>query len=408
MAMLAKLAWRNIWRNRRRTLITLMSVFFAVILSTLMMSMKEGMYARMMDSMIGSFTGYVQVQSVAYLPDRSLDDALLLSDSIAQAIAETKGATGWVPRIESFALAASDQTTKGAMVVGIDPVAEQAHTDMASRVSEGGYLNADDKAVLIGSGLARKLGLTVGDTVVLMGMGYQGSTAAGKYPIKGLVKFGNPELSKQLVVMPLKEAQWYYGAEGMCTDIVVLMDKADHAKKVATALGPHLPSGLVAHDWEVLMPDLKNMIETDRKEGYVFMFVLYMVISFGIFGTMLMMLAERMHEFGVLVAVGMKRWRLALMFWLEVLMLALLGSVLGMVGALPVVSWFYYFPITFGEGEEFAKMFEEYGMEPVMQSTVDIGVFATQAVVVALITSVIALYPMMRISRLKAIEAMRG
>jgi putative ABC transport system permease protein len=128
------------------------------------------------------------------------------------------------------------------------------------------------------------------------------------------------------------------------------------------------------------------MIETDRVEGYVFMFILYLVISFGIFGTMLMMLAERMHEFGVLVAVGMKRWRLAAVFWLEVVMLSLLGAALGMVGALPVVGWFYYFPITFGEGEEFAKMFEEYGMEPVMQASVDFGVFATQAAVVAMIT----------------------
>lgn len=406
--MLAKLAWRNIWRNKRRTAITLMSVFFAVILSTLMMSMKEGMYARMMDSMVGAYSGYVQVQSVTYLPDRSLDDALLLSDSITAAITATGHVTGWVPRIESFALAASNETTKGAMVVGIDPAAEKNHTDMASRVSEGEYLLPDDRAVLIGSGLAKKLGLAVGDTLVLMGMGYQGSTAAGKFPVKGLVKFGSPELSKQLVVMPLKEAQWYFGAEGMSTNIVVLIDHSDNAQKVASALDQTLPSGLVAHDWEVLMPDLRNMIATDRKEGYVFMFILYMVISFGIFGTMLMMLAERMHEFGVLVAVGMKRWKLALMFWLEVLMLALLGSLLGMLGALPVVSWFYYFPITFGEGEEFAKMFEEYGMEPVMQSTLEPMVFVTQAALVATITSLIALYPMMRLLRLKAIDAMRS
>lgn len=406
--MIAKLAWRNIWRNKRRTAITLMSVFFAVILSTLMMSMKEGMYARMMESMVGAYGGYVQVLTENYLPDRSLDDALALTDSIDKAITSTHHVSGYVPRIESFALAASDETTKGAMVVGIDPERETAYTDMASRVSEGEYLTANDKAVMLGSGLAKYLGLGVGDTIVLIGMGYQGSTATGKYSVKGLVKFGSPELSKQLVILPLQEAQWFFGAEGMCTNIVVLMDNPDNAKHIATDLSKTLPSGHVANDWETLSPDLKNMIETDRVEGYVFMFILYLVISFGIFGTMLMMLAERMHEFGVLVAVGMKRWRLAAVFWLEVVMLSLLGAALGMVGALPVVGWFYYFPITFGEGEEFAKMFEEYGMEPVMQASVDFGVFATQAAVVALITSVIALYPMMRLLRLKAIEAMRS
>lgn len=406
--MLIRLAYRNIWRNKRRTLITLMSVFFAVILSTLMMSMKEGMYARMMDSMVGAFGGYVQVQDGEYLPDRSLDDALLLTDALEDIINGTARVSGHVPRIESFALSASDEATKGAMVVGIDPERETAYTDMAERVSEGAYLATADRAVLIGAGLAKYLKLGVGDTIVLMGMGYQGSTAAGKYPVKGLVKFGSPELSKQLVIMPLKEAQWFFGAEEMVTNIVVLMDDPDHARRIADDLGSRLPSGLVAKDWEEMMPDLKNMIETDRVEGYVFMFILYMVISFGIFGTMLMMLAERMHEFGVLVAVGMKRWRLALMFWLEVVMLSLLGALLGIIGAIPVCGWFYYFPITFGDGEEFAKMFEEYGMEPVLQASVDFGVFATQAAVVALITSVIALYPMVRLLRLRAIEAMRG
>jgi len=406
--MLIRLAYRNIWRNKRRTLITLMSVFFAVILSTLMMSMKEGMYARMMDSMVGAFGGYVQVQDGEYLPDRSLDDALLLTAALEDIIRSTPRVSGQVPRIESFALSASNEATRGAMVVGIDPERETAYTDMAARVSEGQYLAADDRAVLIGAGLSQYLRLGVGDTIVLMGMGYQGSTAAGKYPIKGLVKFGSPELSKQLVIMPLKEAQWFFGAEGMVTNIVVLMDDPDHARRIADGLNSRLPSGLVAKDWEEMMPDLKNMIETDRVEGYVFMFILYMVISFGIFGTMLMMLAERMHEFGVLVAVGMKRWRLALMFWLEVVMLSLLGAVLGIIGAIPVCGWFYYFPITFGDGEDFAKMFEEYGMEPVLQSTLEPFVFLTQAALVAFITSLIAMYPMVRLLRLKAIDAMRS
>lgn len=406
--MLIRLAYRNIWRNKRRTAITLMSVFFAVILSTLMMSMKEGMYARMMNSMVGAFGGYVQVQSEDYLPDRSLDDALPLTDELEAIINGTARVSGHVPRIESFALSASDETTKGAMVVGIDPERETAYTDMAERISEGAYLATDDRAVLIGAGLAKYLKLGVGDTIVLMGMGYQGSTAAGKYPVKGLVKFGSPELSKQLVIMPLREAQWFFGAQDMVTNIVVLIDNPDHAKRITADLGKTLPNGLVAKDWEILMPDLKNMIETDRVEGYVFMFILYLVISFGIFGTMLMMLAERMHEFGVLVAVGMKRWRLAVVFWLEVVMLSLLGAVLGIIGAIPVCGWFYFFPITFGDGEEFAKMFEEYGMEPVMQSTLEPMVFVTQAALVATITSLIALYPMMRLLRLKAIEAMRG
>lgn len=403
-----KLSWRNIWRNKRRTAITLASVFFAVILSTLMMSIKEGVYARMIEGMIGTYTGYVQVHNSDYWEDKSLDDGMVVTDSLEQAVLSTKGVTGYVPRIENFALAASNEITKGAMVVGIDPEKEKGYSDMKNRITDGEYLNQDDQSVLVGAGLAKYLKLSVGDTIVLLGAGYHGASAAGKYPIKGIVKFGSPELSKQLVILPLKEAQWFYGVNDLITNMVVLMDDPDDAKSISKSLSKSLPSGYSAMHWEEMTPDIKNMIETDRVEGYVFMFILYTVISFGIFGTILMMLAERMHEFGVLIAVGMKRAKLAVMVWTEVVLISLLGAFLGMFGALPVCAYFFYSPIEFAEGEEMAKMYEEYGMEAVLQASIEPMVFLQQALVIALIATVIAIYPFWKILRLKAINAMRA
>ena len=384
------------------------SVFLAVILSTLMMSMKEGIYARMISSMIESYSGFIQIHANGYWEEKSLDESLTITDILEQAIESTKGVKGYVPRIESFALAASDSVTKGALVVGIDPEKENFFTDMGNRVSEGKYLQADDKSVLLGSGLAEYLKLGVGDTIVLLGQGYRGVSAAGKYPIKGLVKYGSPELSKQLIILPLKEAQWFYGTENLFTNLVLLIDDPDDAKKISKKLKSKITNKYEVMHWEELSPDLKNMIETDRVEGYVFMFILYLVISFGIFGTMLMMLAERMHEFGVLIAVGMKRLNLAIVVWIETVMISLMGAFLGMIGALPVCGYFYFFPITFGSGEEMTKMFEEYGMEAVLQTSLDPFVFFQQAAVVALIATVIAVYPFIKLLTMKAINAMRA
>jgi ABC-type lipoprotein release transport system permease subunit len=401
-----KLAWRNIWRNKRRTFITLGSVFFAVILSTLMMSIKEGIYARMISSMVGTYTGYIQVHAPGYWEDRSLDDSMVITDSLLQTVTQTNGVTGYVPRIENFALAASEDVTKGSMVVGVDIELEKQYSAIHERISDGSYLEKGDRSVLVGAGLAEYLKLGVGDTIVLLGAGYHGVSAAGKYPIKGIVKFGSPDLSKQLVILPLPEAQWFYGAENKVTNMVVLVDDPDDSKKIQKSLKTSLSDSYDVMHWEEMSPDIKKLIETDRVEGYVFMFILYMVIAFGIFGTMLMMMAERMHEFGVLIAVGMKRVKLAVMVWIETVMISLLGAFLGMFGALPVCAYFYYWPIEFSKGDEMAKMYEEYGMEAVLQASIEPTVFLQQAAVVALVATVIAVYPFLRILRLKAINAM--
>lgn len=407
MKLYFKLAWRNLWRNKRRTLITLASVFFAVVLATLMMSIKEGTYSTMTESMVGSYTGFVQVHAAGYWDDKSLDESFLLTDSLKKVITADPQVKGFVERIESFALSASYETTKGAMVVGTDPEAEKKMTALHERVSEGEYFLADDKAVLVGAGLAEYHKLGVGDTLVLLGQGYHGTNAAGKYPIKGIVKFGSPELSKQLVLLPINEAQQLYGTEGMITNLVLLLDDTEEATHVASRLGQELGETYEVMAWPELLPELVNMMEADRAEGYVLMFILYMVVSFGIFGTVLMMLAERNHEFGMLVAVGMKRVRLATVVFIEVIAISVLGALLGILGALPVCSYFFLSPIRFTGDEEMQKMYEEYGFEPVLKASLDADIFIQQAAIVALVACFISIYPFISVLRINAIKAMR-
>jgi len=407
MKLYFKLAWRNLWRNKRRTFITMASVFFAVIMATLMMSMKEGSYTNMTNSMVASYTGFIQIHANGYWDSKSLDDSFILTDSIKEQLANTKHVTGYVERIESFALSATRTTTKGAMVVGTDPESEKQMTGLDERVTEGEYFSPDDKAVMIGAGLAEYHKVGVGDTIVLIGQGYHGSSAAGKYPIKAIVKFGSPDLSKRLIMLPIKEAKELYSTEGTISNLVLLIDDASVATRVADDLKGHLDNRYEIMPWPELVPDLVDMIEADRVEGYIFMFILYMVISFGIFGTVLMMIAERKHEFGVLVAVGMKRVKLATVLLIEVVIISLLGAFFGIFGALPVITYFYLNPIRFG-GEEAGKMMEEYGMEPILQPSIDPSVFINQAAIVALVACLIAVYPFINVLRLNAIKAMRS
>ena len=404
--MIVTLAWRNIWRNKRRTAITLASIFFAVILSALMMSIKEGVYENMIEGTAGSFNGYAQVHQNGYWDDHSLDYAFEITDTLETKLVEQRGLMGYLPRIESFSLAVGDSITKGAMIIGIDPVKESNLNKLHERVSKGSFLAANDRGILVGKGLADYLGVDIGDTLILLGSGYHGMSAAGKYPVRGIVKFGSPELSKQLVFLALPEAHAFFGTDGLVTTLVLKTATEKEGLALAHKLRNELDKRYEVMDWQEMNPDMVNMIETDRVEGYVFMFILYLVISFGIFGTMLMMLAERKREFGVLMAIGMKRIKLALIVWFEVLTLSILGSFIGIIGAFPISLYLHNNPIRYGE--EMTKMAEDYGMEAVLKASIAPGIFLQQALVIAIIASFISIYPFIKLLFARAINQMRS
>jgi ABC-type lipoprotein release transport system permease subunit len=320
-------------------------------------------------------------------------------------LSSVNGIKSGLERVEGIAMAVSDDMSKVGMVVGINVIKEAEINHLNNRVFAGSYLLPDDKAVLIGNGLADYLHLGVNDTIVLLGQGYHGAAANGKYPVKGIVKFGSPELSKQLVFLPLNEAQWFYNMEGMINNMVLDFDNPAKSKIVLEKLKNTLGSEYEVMEWKEIMPEISNMIKTDRMEGYVFMFILYMVVGFGILGTTLMMLAERTKEFGVLISIGMKRLKLAFMVWMEIILISIAGTLLGITAAYPICKYFNVNPIRLGKDLE--KMTEEYGMEAVMATSLDPLIFMQQAGVILIIASLISAYPFFKISWLNTINAMR-
>ena len=208
--MLFKLAWRNIWRNKRRTIITIVSIVFAVILSSLMRSMQLGSYERMIDNSVRFYTGYIQIHKLGYWV---LDNAFAPPRGLQEQIETLDGVEATVPRLESFALASYGTRTRGALVIGMDPEKESHLTEMEKKITEGSKVGLNDPGVVIWSGLADYLNMKVGDTLVLISQGYHGVNAAGKYAVAGLVEFGLPQLTNQVVFMPLPAAQYFYGAE---------------------------------------------------------------------------------------------------------------------------------------------------------------------------------------------------
>nr|MBC8488025.1 ABC transporter permease [Bacteroidota bacterium] len=279
------IAWRNLWRNSRRSIITMASVFFGVILSTLMTSMQHGSYDAMIDNVVKFYSGYAQVFTEAYHENKTINNTFELTDSIYNIAKETPQVTNIAPRLEYFALASSEELTKGAMIIGIDPEKENKVTDVKKWVETGQYLEQGDKGVLIAIDLANYLKVKVGDTLILYGQGYHGVTSADLFPIRGILNFPMPELNKQLVYMDLATCQNYFGADNMITSLVIMVEDHYDLPKAMRHLKSKIKSPLMVMSWDELQPELVQMIEADRAGGVFMKLILYMVVAFGIFGT---------------------------------------------------------------------------------------------------------------------------
>jgi len=471
MGRIFKMAWRNIWRNKRRSLITVASIFFAVFFAIVMRSMELGTYGYMITQSIEKFTGYLQVQNPDYFDDPSLDNYIEYSDDLITTLNNTNGVKIAIPRIEAFVLASSGHQSKGVLVIGIDPLAEKSISnpehklvnyrltpDIVAKIltectfkpkqlkllyfnqnglynnldrlaldlglnthefapyhpifikyaaNEGKYLEKDDTGVLISSKLANFLRVQVGDTIVLMGQGKFGTSAADLFPIRGIVKIPSPDLDNKLIYMSLTKAQQFFDMQGLITSVVMNLNNTNNMLMVQNTLNQTLDNDkYVVKNWEQLVPTLKQQIEGDNASGLMFIGVLYFIIFFGIFGTVLMMIAERKREFGVLVAIGMKKRLLAAIVLVEMIFIGIIGTLSGMLASVPIVVWFYKYPIHFTG--EMAKMYEDMGFEAIMP-TEPVGSYFTWQALIILIMVLIACYiPLQRIRKLKVIDALRA
>lgn len=402
-----RMAWRNIWRNARRTWITVASIFFAVILATLMFSLLEGVYVNMIRNVVSFSTGYLQVHEKGYWEDKSIEHVFTADSASARLIENTDGITAMVPRIESFALASTGNQTSGAMVLGIDPEKENAVTGLKTKLSEGNYLSNNSRGAMIGSGLARKLRLSVGDTLILLSQGYHAGSANGLFRVDGILKMNSPDLDKVMVYLSLPRASELFGLENQYSSWALMIRDDENMEAVKLALQQRIDTTrFEVMDWKGMMPELDQMIEADSTGHRITIYILYMVISFGIFSTILMMLAERKHEFGIMLAIGMKKHQLAFIVFLETIIIGFLGVLVGTAGALPVIHYLSKNPIRLQGDLKVA--YESYGFEPIMPVSTAPEVFITQSKVVLIITMLVAIYPIIQLLRMRLMTALRS
>jgi ABC-type lipoprotein release transport system permease subunit len=403
--MLLKLAWKNIWRNKKRTLIVTTSVFFAVVLSSLMRSAQIGSFDYMIQSLAHIHLGYAQIQNPQFQGNHSLDNSIQIDTSRVSKIRQTEYITGSAYRLETFALLSSDTLTRITQVIGIDPLREESVTAIRERVSKGDYLNPGDNDILIGDDLAAKLGLAVNDTVALLSTGYHGMSAAALLKIKGILHFPINPMNKIMLYMDINKAQTIFSMPGMATSFVITVDHIDHLPTVISKLNPMLTAGETIRSWQDLMPEIEQTITMKTGSSYIMIGILYMVIGFGIFGVIMMMTMEREKEYGILNSLGMHKYKMISVSLAENFFIVILGVGIGMLCSIPVVSFLAENPIHLTG--EVAKSWEQLGVEPIMTFSNTAAIFLYQSLIVFIIAALCSLYPLLFLYRLKIVNALK-
>jgi putative ABC transport system permease protein len=404
------LSWRNLWRNKRRTIITIASVFFAILLALAAESMNYGSHEKMIENIVHFQTGYIQIQEKNYSDEISLDNSIVYDEEFVDQFDTLKNKISYIiPRLESGALAATEEHSRAVMVLGSDFTKENQLNNIFEKIVQGRFFTENQDAAVISAGLAEYLNLTVGDTIVLIGQGFQAQSAAGKYHISGILQHNLPELNERMVYLPLSAAQWLYAADDRITSLLIMPEfiRERQVEQLVKDLNQQLDtSEYRVVLWKELVPEIVQALEFDKVSNKFLLLILYMVIGFGIFGVVLTMTLEREREYGMLVSIGMQRRKLVITTILETLWISIIGVITGVIAALPILYYFNKNPIPI-TGEA-AEMVKDYGLEPILPFSLDPEFFYHHALIVFTLSMLIVIYPVLRIFFLNVVKATRS
>jgi putative ABC transport system permease protein len=405
--MLLTLAWRNLWRNKRRTLITVTAVVFATWFIIVMRGIQLGTYDDNITFSLNLFSGYVQLQKPGYLENPSLQKSFRFDASMRQALDEDSRVKGYAARVYADGLLSYGDNSQGAAIFGIEPDIERRVTRLVKQLKEGRMPSSSStEEIVVGKTMLDNLHAKVGDEIVILAQGYDGALGNAKYRIVGTVRTGLIDFDRSAVFMGLDALQELVTMQGKVNVIAIALHDLHDVESFTADMNERIDTAAVrALPWPEVMPDLKQAIDMDNYSGILFLGILLIVVAFGILNTVLMSVTERFKEFGILLAVGMPQRRLVTLVLFETVFITVLGIIVGNVLGLGVNWYFSIEPIVFTG--DFAGMYEQYGFLPQMRSVVLVSSFVNTSLSVLVISLLSVLYPLHRVYKLEPLKGIR-
>jgi ABC-type lipoprotein release transport system permease subunit len=405
-AKLWTIAYRDLGRNRRRTILTLVAVAFGLALVIFLNGYIAGIMEGAIQNSIRLRTGHVQIRAESYDEGRM---SLLWADLIGEVdpILERANAMPEVqstgPVLWSQGMLSTIDETLGVVVTGIDP-GSAVHDPILEGLTAGTYLSADDRGmVLIGERLAESMGIGVGQRVSLTVGQSEGDPEEGIFTIKGTFSTGIPTYDEGTVFMPISQAQAFTGSGKRASAIVIMLHEQEDSGKVAAALGSPGIEGLT---WEKMHEVLLETVETGLGFYYIIYGIVILVVAVIIMNTLLMAVFERTREMGILAALGMKGRQIMQMVLLEAVSLALIGILIGVIIGGGLVYYVSQTGIHIGDSVSSAA--GDIAIGTTIHTKLEPGGILGLSIAMLVIILLVSLYPAWYAARLEPVNALRA
>lgn len=368
---LLRLAWRNVWRYPKRTLLTAFALMVTTLSLVFLLSFQIGVYETMKQQTLKLLDGYAQIQQAEFLDTPSIRKHFAVSAELTAGLDELKQTYPsliWGFRAQSFGLFSYEHQNAAGLVLGVEPAKELQLSSLPNRIVQGRYLMPHDQNhVVMGVALAEQLGIGLGDELQMIAQDAQGSVAADLMTVVGLLDTGMDELNRQLVMMPLAYFQTLFSMPQKAHQLVLEMDSLANIERIS----PHLAKlasdeGLVLRDWKRLQPGLYHGIQLDFYSGLIWYIAILVIVVLILLNTLLMSILEREREFGLMLSLGMSHRQLNGLVQLEIQLTLMLGILLGLALGTCLALYFQKVGINLPGTEE---LFAQFGLSSTLYPT---------------------------------------
>ena len=399
--MLLAMAWRNLIRNARRSLLTMAAVAIGLSALIFLWGFNDGVHNTMMRNLQEVIVGSLQVHAKGFFRHPKLNRTVPDAPRV-QALLRKLGAERYSMRLRTFALAAGEDNSEGLVLLGMDPAMEDGTTTIASKVTEGRFIRSNDEyACVLGATTARNLGVKVGDEVVVLAEDRYGSLAADKVKLVGIITSGEMGIDRGLAIVPLGFMQKLLSMGSAVSEIAVQLPRS-RLEAVTAVLRQQLGNDYEVLRWYDMYPMMKQWVMLENAFYYIFLSIVLLIVAAGVMNTVLMSMLDRIHEFGIMMALGCGRLRLAAMVVIESMLLGGMGVVVGCLLGLGLVH--YYHDAGIDLGREMNTITRFY-INPVIHPEINTDHLLNTVLAVLVAALLASVWPAIRAARLQPVEA---
>jgi len=399
-----KIAFRNVFRQKRRTILTALTMFGGFTLSAISIGWGDGTYSNTIDIFTRNRLGHIQIHKKGYLDQPSLYKTIDDYETIGEKIIGINGVEAWAPRLYSAGLASVGEKTAGVRILGIDLNLEEKSTRFSRKIVEGrNFSSATSKEAILGKGLADILKAQIGDEVVIISQAADGSIANELYPIVGLVESGDDMSDRMDFYLTLPEAQELMALNGRVHEIAIIVEKLGNERRLAHQINGMLnKADLDIAPWQEFAKQFYQAMLADEEGMWIMLLVIIIIVAVGVLNTVLMTVLERIREYGLMKAIGTRPLQIIIIIIYEVNIIALASIIAGTILSLPINYLLSFhgvalpFTFTYG-GVEFSKYYTQ----------VNVRSFLIPAVTILFTASVVSIFPALKAARIAPTKAMR-